>query len=86
MILFYEYNKLILDGLKNVYRACIQPHTINENREAEYLGFRMDQVLLSSNINHLDYNMVCKMEQKIDGIFKDYLLMDDEDYPTVSTT
>ena len=78
LVLFYEYNNLILDVLKNVYRACIQPYTIIENREAEYLGFR--------NINHFDYNRACKMEQKLDVIFKDSLLMDDEDYPTVSTT
>ena len=72
------------DGVKDVYRCCVQPHVINEPGENDYLGYRMDKRLVSLNLHHFDYKLVCEMERMIDITFKDYLIMDDGDYLMVT--
>ena len=84
LLLFHQFHQMLEDGVKNVYRCCVQPHLINEHRENEYLGYRMDLRLVSLNLSHFDYKLVCEMERLIDINFKEYLIMDDGDYLTVT--
>ena len=44
----------------------------------------MDKRLVSLNLDHFDYKLVCEMERLIDINLKDYLIMDDRDYLTVT--
>ena len=76
LVLFHQFNQMMEDGVKDVYRCCVQPHVINEPGENDYLGYRMDKRLVSLNVRHFDYKLVCEMERMIDITFKDYLIMD----------
>ena len=62
MLLFHQFNQTMVDGVNDVYRCCVQPHIINEN---DYLGYRMDKSLVSLNLHHFDYKLVCEMERFI---------------------
>ena len=83
LILYHNFNQRMIDGVRAVYSGCVQPHHINEHREVDYLGYRMDKQLASSNLFRFDWILLLEMERMIDVVFKDYAIMDVGDSITV---
>ena len=73
----------MIDGVRAVYSVCVQPHHINEYREVDYLGYRMDKQLASWNLFRFDWTLLLEMERMVDIVLKDYAIMDVGDYITV---
>ena len=42
LVLYHNFNQMMLDGVRNVYSCCVQRHLVNEHRETDYLGIQMD--------------------------------------------
>ena len=59
----------MIDGVRTVYSSCVQPHHINEHREIDYLAYRMDKQLASSNLFRFDWILLLEMERMIDVFF-----------------
>ena len=69
-LIFYNiFNQRMIDGVRTVYSGCVQPHHINEHREVDYLGYRMDKQLASSNLFRFDWILLLEMERMIDVFF-----------------
>ena len=84
LLLYHNFNQRMIDGVRAVYSVCVQPHHINEYREVDYLGYRMDKQLASSNLFRFDWTLLLEMERMVDIVFKDYAIMDIGDYITVN--
>ena len=84
LFLYHNFNQRMIDGVRAVYSVCVQPHHINEYREVDYLGYRMDKQLASSNLFRFDWTLLLEMERMVNIVFKDYAIMDIGDYITVN--
>ena len=62
LLLYHNFNQRMIDGVRAVYSGCVQPHHINEYREVDYLGYRMDKQLASSNLFRFDWTLLLEME------------------------
>ena len=84
--LYNEFNTDIQKRYKDAFTGCMRegmPNAENENVPV-YLGFWMDRTQLSSTLENLDLKLFGMFVQSVAINFKDTLLMESEDYDTVS--
>ena len=84
--LYNEFNTDIQKRYKDAFTGCMRegmPNAENENVPV-YLGFWMDRTQLRSTLENLDLNLFGMFVQSVAINFKDTLLMESEDYDTVS--
>ena len=84
--LYNEFNTDIQKMYKDAFTGCMREGMPNaENQDVPvYLGFWMDRSQLSSTLENLDLNLFGMFVQSVTINFKDTLLMESEDYDTVS--
>ena len=83
MLLYYEFKTLVASAVTEIYRACVQPHFVNEDRVNDYLGYRLDSHLLEHNLLRIDNQFSVKFERKVGIILGFGLIFDDDDYTTM---
>ena len=82
MLLYYEFKTLVTDAIAEIYRACVQPHFVNEDRVNDYLGYRLDSDLLEHNLLRIDCQFSVKFNRKVGIILGFGLIFDNDDYTT----
>ena len=82
MLLSYEFKTLLANAVAKIYRVCVQPHFINEDRVNDYLGYRLDSDLLEHNLLRIDYQFSVKFNRKVGIILGFGLIFDNDDYTT----
>ena len=82
MSFYYEFKTFIDNAVSEIYRACVQPHFVNEDRVNDYLGYRLDSQLLENNLLMLDNQFLIKFERKVGIIFGFGLIRNEDDYST----
>ena len=65
MLLYYEFKTLLANAVAKIYRVCVQPHFINEDRVNDYLGYRLDSQLLENNLLRIDWEFSVKFGRKV---------------------
>ena len=85
MILFYEYKNQINTKVSEMYRSCAHEHFTNEDNVVDYLGFRVDQVMLYQEIDRVDRSYAYKFQRKVScdlgfGLIRDDDELTPEDY------
>ena len=84
--LYNEFNTDIKKRYQDAFTGCMRegmPNAENENVPV-YLGFWMDRTQLRSTLENLDLNLFEMFVESVANNFKDTLLMESEDYDTVS--
>ena len=84
--LYNEFNTDIQKSYKDAFTGCMREGTPNAENEnvPVYFGFWMDRAQLDSTLENLDLKLCEMFEQSVAINFKDTLLMESEDYETVS--
>ena len=84
--LYNEFNTDIQKSYKDAFTGCMRedmPNAENLNMPV-YLGFWLDRAQLRSTLENLDLNLFEMFIDSVENNFKDTLLMESEDYDTVS--
>ena len=82
MILFFEYKNQISNKISELYRSCTQEHFMNEDLVRDYLGFRVDQIMLHQEIDRVDVSYTHKFERKVLCDLGFELIRDDDEITT----
>ena len=82
MILFYEYKNQISNKISELYRSCTQEHFMNEDLVRDYLGFRVDQIMLHQEIDRVDVRYTHRFERKVLCDLGFELIRDDDELTT----
>ena len=82
MILFYEFKNQIINKVSELYRSCVQEHFMNEDLVHDYLGFRVDQVMLHQEIGRVDESYTHRFERKVLCDLGFELIRDDDEVTT----
>ena len=82
MILFYEFKNQIISKISELYRSCAQEHFMNEDLVRDYLGFRVDQIMLHQEIGRVDESYTHRFERKVLCDLGFELIRDDDELTT----
>ena len=82
MILYYEYRSQITNKILELYRSCTQEHFMNEDLVRDYLGFRVDQIMLHHELDRADTSYAHKFERKVQCDLGYELIRDDDEITT----
>ena len=82
MILYYEYRSQITNKISELYRSCTQEHFMNEDQVRDYLGFRVDQIMLHHELDRADTSYAHKFERKVQCDLGYELIRDDDEITT----
>ena len=82
MILFYEFKNQINTKISELYRSCAQEHFMNEDLVRDYLGFRVDQIMLHQEIDRVDVSYTHMFERKVLCDLGFELIRDDDELTT----
>ena len=82
MLLYYKFKTLLASAVAEIYRVCVQPHFINEDRVNDYLGYRLDSQLLETNLLRIEWEFSVKFGRKVGIVLGFGLLFGDDDYST----
>ena len=82
MILYYEYRSQISNKISEMYRSCTQEHFMNEDLVRDYLGFRVDQIMLHQELDRADTSYAHKFERKVQCDLGYELIRDDDEITT----
>ena len=82
MILFYVFKNQISIKVSEVYRMCVQEHFMNEDHMQDYLGFRVDQIMVHQEIDRVDRSYTHRFKRKVLCDLGFELIRDDDEVTT----